>query len=46
MKRIITWILVADAAQGRLFCNDGPGRGIALVSDAVLQGRNLPGVKS
>ena len=43
MKRITTWILVADAAQGRLFRNDGPGRGIALVSDAVLRGRNLPG---
>ena len=43
MKRITTWILVADATQGRLFCNDGPSRGIAPVSDAVLRGRNLPG---
>ncbi len=43
MKRITTWILVADATQGRLFCNDGPGRGIAPISDAVLRGRNLPG---
>jgi protein required for attachment to host cells len=43
MKRITTWILVADATQGRLFRNDGPGRGIAPVSNAVLQGRNVPG---
>ncbi len=43
MKRITTWILVADAAQARLFCNDGPGRGIRAVSNAVLRGRNLPG---
>ena len=43
MKRITTWILVADGSQARLFSNDGPGHGVELVSDAVLRGRNLPG---
>ena len=43
MKRIITWILVADGFQARLFCNDGPGRGVAPLSDDLLTGCNLPG---
>jgi len=43
MKRIITWILVADGSQARLFCNDGPGRGVAPLSDDLLTGCNLPG---
>jgi protein required for attachment to host cells len=43
MKRIITWILVADGSQARRFCNDGPGRGVAPLSDDLLTGRNLPG---
>ena len=43
MKRIITWILVADGSQARLFCNDGPGRGVAPLSDDLLTGCNLAG---
>ncbi len=43
MKRIITWILVADGPQARLFCNDGPGRGVAPFFDGLLTGCNLPG---
>ncbi len=43
MKRIITWILVADGSQARLFCNDGPGRGVAPLFDDLLTGCNLPG---
>ncbi len=28
VKKTVTWILVADGAQARLYANDGPGRGI------------------
>lgn len=43
MKRITTWILVADGTQARLLYNDGPGRGIKPFFEEVLHGRNLPG---
>ena len=43
MKHIITWILVADGSQARLFRSDGPGRGVAPLSDDLLTGCNLPG---
>jgi protein required for attachment to host cells len=43
MKRIITWILITDGSQARLFRNDGPGRGVAPLSDDLLTGCNLPG---
>lgn len=32
MKAIVTWILVADGAEARLFVNDGPGKGLAPLS--------------
>ena len=28
VKKTVTWILVADGAQARLYSNDGPGHGI------------------
>ena len=28
VKKTVTWILVADGAQARLYANDGPGHGI------------------
>ena len=28
MKRIVTWVLVADGARARVLLNEGPGRGI------------------
>jgi protein required for attachment to host cells len=31
MKRIVTWILVADGDQAKLFENDGPGKGLHAV---------------
>ena len=43
MKPITTWILLADSTQARIACNDGPGRGVTLVSGETLHGRNLPG---
>jgi protein required for attachment to host cells len=27
-KKIVTWILVADSKQARLYANDGPGKGL------------------
>jgi len=27
-KRTVTWYLVADGARGRIFANDGPGKGL------------------
>ncbi len=27
-KKIVTWVLVADRAEARVFANDGPGRGL------------------
>lgn len=28
IKRTVTWYLVADGARGRIFANDGPGKGL------------------
>lgn len=33
MKPIMTWIVVADGAQMRVFVNDGPGRGLSEIAD-------------
>ena len=42
MKKTITWILVADAAQARIFENDGPGRGLKPPFDRDFVGLDLP----
>lgn len=28
MKPIVTWILIADGAEARIYANDGPGKGL------------------
>lgn len=43
MKRITTWILIADGSRARIAYNDGPGRGIKPVFEDELRGRNLAG---
>jgi protein required for attachment to host cells len=41
MRKVITWILVADAARGRIFENDGPGRGVKAAGVEEFEGENL-----
>ncbi len=36
MKKIVTWILVADHQHARVFANEGPGKGVRQVDDPVL----------
>ncbi len=43
MKKAITWVLVANGVQARVFCNDGHGQGIKEVEGSVMAGRNLQG---
>ncbi len=43
MKRIVTWILIADGSKARIARNDGPGHGVQAVAGGEFQGRNLPG---
>jgi protein required for attachment to host cells len=31
MKKTVTWVLIADGAQARVYENTGPGKGLALV---------------
>ena len=38
MKKIRTWILVANGARARIVLNDGPGRGIAPGPDKEFVG--------
>lgn len=33
MKPIVTWIVVADGAQAKIFAHDGPGRGLQPLPD-------------
>ncbi len=42
MKKITTWILIADGARARILCNDGPGRGIAREVVREFQGSTAP----
>lgn len=38
MKKIITWILLADGARARLLVNEGPGKGLAPAIDQDFAG--------
>jgi len=40
MKRIKTWILIADGARARILLNDGPGRGVKPGPDKEFEGVN------
>jgi protein required for attachment to host cells len=42
MKRILTWILIADGARARIVLNDGPGRGVKPGPDQEFEGDNAP----
>jgi len=42
MKRIKTWILIADGARARIALNDGPGRGVKPGPDKEFEGINAP----
>lgn len=41
IKKTVTWFLVADGARGRVFANDGPGKGLhrAIDKDFELEDR-------
>lgn len=43
MKKIVTWIVLADSARARVVSNEGPGRGVITAPDKVFQGANLSG---
>ncbi|HZD26029.1 MAG TPA: host attachment protein [Alphaproteobacteria bacterium] len=43
MKKICTWVLVADSAHARLFRNDGPGKGLELIEQHSDEAPTLPG---
>jgi protein required for attachment to host cells len=37
MKPIRTWVVIADAARAKIYVNEGPGRGLALVPDSEVE---------
>jgi len=37
MKKIVTWVLVADAGAGQVYANEGPGRGLAAVAGGTFE---------
>jgi protein required for attachment to host cells len=37
MKPTTTWILIADGGRARIFANEGPGNGIAVVEGAAFE---------
>jgi protein required for attachment to host cells len=41
MKRTVTWIVVADGDQAKLFEHEGPGKGLRALSDLNLQQEHL-----
>lgn len=42
VKKIVTWVVVADGARARIFSNDGPGKGLTPVPGGVLSGSHEP----
>lgn len=38
MKKIVTWIVIADGGHARIVANEGPGRGVHQVSGAEWEG--------
>jgi protein required for attachment to host cells len=41
MKRIVTWILVADGDQAKLFEHDGPGKGLHAIDGLQFEQEHL-----
>ncbi|MFQ5774987.1 MAG: host attachment protein [Kiloniellaceae bacterium] len=42
MRKITTWILIADGARARIVMNDGPGRGVKPGPGKEFHGPNAP----
>ena len=42
MRKIKTWVLIADGAHARIVVNEGPGRGINREPVREFEGPNLP----
>lgn len=42
MKKVTTWILLADGTRARIAQNDGPQRGVTWAFDDDITGDNLP----
>ncbi len=42
MKKVTTWLLIANGTEARLVCNDGPGRGFSELDEHLPKGPNLP----
>ncbi len=38
MKKIVTWIVIADGSRARIVANDGPGKGVRPVPGAEWEG--------
>jgi len=43
MKKIVTWIVVADGQHARILVNEGPGKGLELVPGGELEGDDRQG---
>jgi protein required for attachment to host cells len=41
MKPTVTWIVIADGGQAKVFEHDGPGKGLRAVKDLQLKQSNL-----
>lgn len=41
MKKIITWILVADGAQAQVFAHNGPGKGMTAIKELHFDEEHL-----
>ena len=40
IKKVTTWVVVADGRRARVLANDGPGRGLAEVPGGTFEGPN------
>lgn len=41
MKKIVTWILVADGGRAQVFEHDGPGKGMSAIKDLHFEEEHL-----
>lgn len=41
VRKLVTWILVADGAHARIFVNDGVGKGVSEIGDRAFLGDRL-----
>ncbi len=38
VRKVVTWVVIADGARARIYRNDGPGRGLDAVPDRSMTG--------